>query len=128
MTRRPRLQTLAAVLLAVGGALAIFYSGFLPVPPFSDVPVPLVWQLIGVAELLTALGVYLGRAWGRALGVGITAIDLAVIVMRLIAGATSSAPIDSLVTLALSGLLDLFILWVLLRHWQPAPHLTAQPR
>jgi hypothetical protein len=114
-------QLIAAGLLAIGGGLSILYAGFLPIPPFSDVPIPLVWQVIGLAGLAAALGVFLGRAWGRALGVGVTAIDLGLLLFRVIARGSGSSPLDAFVDVALTGGLDVFVLWVLLRRWQPRP-------
>jgi hypothetical protein len=66
-TGRTRLQTLAAGLLAWGGAAAIFYAGFLPLPPFSDVPIPLVWQVLGIVGLAAAVESSLGRRGARRL-------------------------------------------------------------
>ena len=111
---RTRLRILAAGILALGGGAAILYAGFLPIPPFSTVPVPLAWQLLGVAELAAGFGVFRGQAWGRALGIGVAAIDLTLAVFR---AAGSSLP-DMLVGVAFSGALDVVVLWVLVRRWR----------
>ena len=113
---RTRLRTLAAGILALGGGAAILYAGLLPIPPFSSVPVPLAWQLLGVVGLAAAVGVFRGHPWGRALGIGVVAIDLTLIVFR---AATSSLP-DMLMTVAFNGVLDVVVLWVLVRRWPAA--------
>ena len=116
-TGRTRLQVLAAGILAVGGGSAIFYAGLLPLPPISDRPVPLAWLGYGVLGLAAGVGVFTGRPWGRALGVAVAAVAIVLAVFR--AGATG--PGSSLVGLiagsALSAILDIVVLWVLLRHW-----------
>ena len=109
-----RLRTLAAVILALGGGAAILYAGLLPIPPFSDVPAPLAWQLLGVMGLVAAVGVFQGRPWGRALGIGVTGLDLTLIVFRV---ATASPP-DTVMSLVFSGGLDAVVLWVLVRRWR----------
>jgi len=119
-TGRTRLHTLAAGLLAWGGATAIFYAGFLPLPPFSDVPIPLAWQVFGIVGLAADVGVFLGQAWSQALGVGVAAIDLALLLFRVAAQASRSGPFEVLASLAVGVVLDGVVLWVLLRHW-PAP-------
>lgn len=111
---RTRLRTLAAGILGLGGLAAILYAGLLPIPPFSTVPVPLAWQLLGVLGLAAAVGVFRGQAWGRVLGIGVVAMDLTLMALR----APSSSLPDALVSVAFSGLLDVVVLWVLLRRWQ----------
>lgn len=114
---RSRLQTLVAGILALGGGAAILYAGLLPIPPFSSVPVPLAWQVLGVTGLVAAVGVFRGQAWGRALGVSVVAIDLALLVLRAVA----SSPLDISLNTIFSGVLDVFVLWVLLRRWSARP-------
>ena len=116
-TGRTWLQTLAAGLLAWGGAAAIVYAGFLPLPPFSDVPIPLVWQVLGIVGLAAAVGVFLGQAWSQALGVGVAAIDLALLLFRVAAQASRSGPLEVLATLTVGVVLNGVVLWVLLRRW-----------
>ena len=114
---RTRLQVLAAGLLALGGAAAILYAGFLPIPPFSDVPVPRAWQAFGVVGLAAALGVFLRQAWGRALGVVVVVVDIALAIFRVAAQAAGSSPLNAFIGLALAVGLDMIVLWVLLRRW-----------
>lgn len=123
-TGRTRLQTLVAGLLALGGGTAILYAGFLPIPPFSDVPVPLAWQVFGVIGLAAAVGVFRQQAWGRVLGVVVVAMRVAVAmslplaVLILAPRAPRSGPLELFVSLALSVVPDVFVLWVLLRRWR----------
>jgi hypothetical protein len=116
---RSRPQVLAAGLLALGGGAAIVYAGLLPIPPFSDVPVPLAMQAFGVVGLAAALGVFLGQAWGRALGVVVVVVDVALAVFRAAAQASGSGPLNVVASLALSVVLDAIVLWVLLRRLPP---------
>ena len=112
-----RLQILAAALLAISGVLTILYAGFVPIPPFSDVPVPLAFQLIGVIELAAALGVFLGQTWGRALGLGIIAIDLTLLVFWLVTEISGSNLLGAVLNASVRGVVDVFVLWVLLLRW-----------
>lgn len=114
---RTRLQVLAAGLLALGGGLAILYAGFLPIPPFSDVPVPPAMQAFGVVGLAAAIGVFRRQAWGRALGVAVVVADLALAGFRVAAQAPGSSQLNVVVSLALSVVPDVIVLWVLLRRW-----------
>lgn len=115
--QRTRLQTLAAGLLALSGVVAILYAGFLPIPPFSDVPVPLAMQALGVVGLAAAVGVFLRQAWGRALAVAVVAIDVALAVFRASAQPSGSSPLNVFVDLAIGVVLEVIVLWVLLRRW-----------
>jgi hypothetical protein len=116
-TGRTRFQTLAAGLLALGSGLEILYAGFVPIPPFSHVPVPLASGLFGIVGLAAAIGIFGGRAWGRALGVGVVAIDLALLGFLMPIG---NAP-GMIASVAFRGVPDGFILWVLLRRWPARP-------
>jgi hypothetical protein len=109
-----------AVLLAFSGAMAIFYAGFLPMPPLSDAPVPLAWQVLGVIEMVAAIGVFRQQAWGRALGVAIVAVSLGLAVLRPASQASGAGAPEILATLALDVAPGVFVLWVLLRRW-PSP-------
>ncbi len=95
----------------------ILYAGFVPIPPFSDVPVPPALQVFGLAELAAAVGVFVGQTWGRALGVGVVALDLALSAFRVTADVPAQGPLNALVGAAFSGLPDLIVLWVLLLRW-----------
>jgi uncharacterized membrane protein (DUF2068 family) len=115
-TGRTRLQVLAAGLLALGGVLTILDAGMLPLPPFGNVPVPLWWQVFGVIELAAAVGVSGRQAWGRALGVVVAAVSLPLAVLLEAPRATGSSPAN-VVGLVLDVLLNVVVLWVLLRRW-----------
>jgi hypothetical protein len=115
--QRTRLTTFAATLLAFGGGLAILYAGFLSIPPFSDVPVPLAMQALGVVGLAAAVGVFLRQAWGRALGVAVVVIDLALAVLRVAAQASGPNALNVFADLAMSVVLPVIVSWVLLRRW-----------
>jgi hypothetical protein len=119
--RRTRPQALAAVLLALSGASAILYAAFLPIPPLSDVPVPVVLQALGVTTLLAAVGVYLGQTWGRWLGVLITLVSLALAIGRMTSSISAVGTpwgfLNYVVDFALGGL----VLWLLLRRWPTHP-------
>lgn len=116
-----RLQILVAGILALGGGAAMLYAGFLPIPPFSTVPVPLAWQLLGVAGLAAGFGVFRGQASGRALGIGVATIDLTLVAFR---AAASGLP-NTLGNVAFSGVLDVVVLWVLVRRWPARPLSSA---
>jgi hypothetical protein len=89
---------------------------FPPLPPFSDVPIPLAWQVFGIVGLAAAVGVFLGLAWGQALGASVAAIDLALLLFRVAAQASGSGPLEVLASLAVGVVLDRVVLWVLLRR------------
>jgi len=120
-TRPTRSQMLAAAILALGGGLTILYSGFMPFPPLSDAPVPLLWSVFGILELVAAGGVLLGRPWGRAIGLGVIAVDLVLLVFRLMTQVPVLDPLDLLanvtVSIVATAVPDLIVLWVLLRRW-----------
>ena len=121
--RRSRLLVAAAGLAAFSGAATILYAGVMPIPPFSDQPVPPAMNALGIAELAAAVGIYLRQAWGRVLGVGTTLIGsvIAIAATARIVSAGTMDPIPMLVTVALDVVLSIvlkgFVLWVLLRRW-----------
>ena len=111
-------QTLAAALLAWNGVGAIVYAGFVSLPPFSHVPVPVVSQVLGVASLAAACGVFLGRGWGRMLGVALTIVGLALAVLRFADQAPRpGSPLEELAIFAVSLAFSVLLLWLLLRRW-----------
>jgi hypothetical protein len=119
---RTWLQTLAAGLLALGGGLTILYAGLVPIPPFSDVPVPLANQAIGLVSLAAAAGVFMRQAWGRALGILVAAAGVTLtVLLRISSQAPVSGPLDILVSLTLGVAPDVIILWVLLLRWPSRP-------
>lgn len=109
--------TIVVGLLALGGASSIVYGGFLPMPPISDDPMPLAWQVFGVIQLAAAVGVFRLQAWGRALGVFVATLGLVEAVFLAVAQIPASSVLGSIVTLAVSGVSGGFILWVLFRRW-----------
>jgi hypothetical protein len=115
--RRTPLQALAAGFLALVGGMTILYAGFLPIPPFSDQPIPVVLQLLGVAGLAAAVGVFLGQGWGRALGVAVVVVSLALTFLRAAAEASGSSAAGILVGLVISVAPAAIVLWILLRRW-----------
>ena len=112
--RRSWPRMLVAAALAISGGLTILYAGILPMPPFTDQPALLAWQAFGVAEVLAAIGVYFGRAWGRWLAVVIVVISMFLNAARAIAGPDPTA---WLISFVVGITLDLLILWWLLRRW-----------
>jgi hypothetical protein len=121
-TRRRWPQTLAAAFLAWNGVVAILYAGLVSLPPFSDVPVPLVSQALGIVTLAAAVGVFLGRAWGRLLGVGLTILGMVLEVLRVMdQAARSSSPLELLPFVAVSLAFSGIVLWLLLRRWPTSP-------
>lgn len=48
-----------AGLVAFSGATTILYAGIVPIPPFSDQPVPPAMNALGIAGLAAGLGIYL---------------------------------------------------------------------
>ncbi len=121
-TIRPtRSQMLAAAILALGGGLTILYADFMPFPPFSDAPVPLLWRGFGILGLVAAGGVLLGRLWGRAIGLGVMTVDLVLLVFRMMAQVPALDALDLLanvtVSIVVTAVPDLFVVWLLLRRW-----------
>jgi hypothetical protein len=124
---RTRPQAVAAGILAYDGAVAIFYAGFLPFTPFSDVPVPLAMSALGVASLAAAAGVFRGQAWGRALGVGLTIAGLAQGVLRFADQAPRSGSLpEALAYLVVNVAIGGCLLWLLLRRWPKRPQALAR--
>ncbi len=111
-------QTLAAALLVWNGVGAILYAGLVSLPPFSAVPVPLVAQVLGIATLAAAVGVFRVQAWGRVLAVGLTTLGLALEVLRLVDQVPrSSSPLEVVGFFAVSVGYSVLVLWLLLRRW-----------
>lgn len=111
-------QTLAAALLVWNGVGAILYAGIVSLPPFSAVPVPLVAQVLGIATLAAAVGVFRVQAWGRVLAVGLTTLGLALEVLRLVDQVPrSSSPLEVVGFFAVSVGYSVLVLWLLLRRW-----------
>jgi hypothetical protein len=123
---RTRWQVLAAGLLAWTGVVAIFYAPFLPLPPLGEGPVPLAWQVLGVAELAAAAGVFLGQAWGRTLGVGVVVVSLGFGLLSAAAEAPRRVPMEFIASVALDVVLAGVILWVLLRRWPHRPRASRE--
>jgi uncharacterized membrane protein (DUF2068 family) len=116
-TGRTYPQTLAAALLVWNGVGAILYAGIVPLPPFSAVPVPLVAQVLGIATLAAAVGVFRVQAWGRVLAVGLTTLGLALEVLRLVDQVPRSiSPLEVVRFFAGVGY-SVLLLWLLLRRW-----------
>lgn len=121
--RRSRLLVAAAGLVAFSSAATILYAGIIPIPPFSDQPVPPAMNAFGIAGLTAAVGIYLRQAWGRVLGVGTTLIGSAIGILATVRTVSTGTmdPIPLLVMVALSVALSIgpagFVLWVLVRRW-----------
>jgi hypothetical protein len=113
---KSRLIEAVAWFLALGGGLAILYAGFLPIPPFSETPVPPVMEVYGVAGLAAAAGVGLRRTWGRALGVFVQVIGLLFYALRLANTGPGLGTAD-LPAAAITTALNVAALWVLIRRW-----------
>jgi hypothetical protein len=109
--------TIVAGLLALAGASSIVYGGFLPMPPVSDVPMPLAWQVFGVMELAAAVGVFRLQAWGRGLGLFVATVGLVETIFLAVTRVPTSSPLGMTVDVVLSGAYAGSILWVLLRRW-----------
>jgi hypothetical protein len=114
---RTRLLTVVAAYLALTGAMAIIYAGFVPIPPFSDVPAPLVGQVLGAIALVAAIGVFRQQAWGRTAGVLVVAVGLGLAGLRVASVASETSPIFAVLALAVDMVLSLFSLWVLVQRW-----------
>jgi hypothetical protein len=112
-----RLLDVAALLIGLAGTVSILYAGFLAIPPFSDVPVPLVWQAYGGVALVGAVGVARRRTWGRALGILVTATGLGLALLRQGSEFGRSASPAALLDLGITVALDLAVVWVLSRRW-----------
>ncbi len=118
---RTRLLMVVAAYVALSGAISIVYAGFVPIPPFSDVPVPLVGQVLGTIALVAAIGVFRQQAWGRTLGVLIVAAGLGLAVLRVASVASATSPLYAVLTIAVDIGLSVFVLWVLVRRWPSRP-------
>ncbi len=120
-TTEPRIRSwpriLVAAALAISGGSAILYAGILPMPPFTDQPALLAWQAFGVAEVLAAIGVFLGRAWGRWLAVVVIVITMALNTARTFDEIAKPDPTLPLLGFLVGITLDVLILWWLLRRW-----------
>jgi hypothetical protein len=110
-------RILVAAFLALSGLSSILYAGFLPLPPLSDVPVPIVFQVFGAAGLVAALGVYLGRSWGRWLAVVVVALGLVQAASLASAMVARSESLVPAVTLLASAFVDIVLLWWLGWRW-----------
>ena len=80
-------------------------------PPFTDQPALLAWQAFGVAEVLAAIGVYFGRAWGRWLAVVVIVITMFLNIARAVVEFGGPDSTVWLVTFVVGITLDLLILW-----------------
>lgn len=121
--RRSRLLVATAGLVAFSAATTILYAGIMPIPPFSDQPVPPAMNALGIAGLAAAVGIYLRQAWGRILGAGTTLIGSAIAIAATIrtVSAGTMDPIPMLATVVLDVVLSIalkgFVLWVLVFRW-----------
>ena len=117
---------LVAAALAISGAGAILYAGILPMPPFTDQPALLAWQAFGVAEVLAAIGVYFGRAWGRWLAVVVIVITMLLNIARAVGEFGGPDQTVWLVTFVVGITLDVLILWWLASRWPGAVRPTDE--
>ena len=114
----PRVIVSAAI--AFSGLWAIVYTAHLSLVPFADVAVPIAWQALGAIEVIAGVGVYRGRTWGRWLSV------VVIIVTMLLSGARAALaigpePTADLAASLASIVIDVILLWWLLRHWTSVP-------
>ena len=132
----PRWRQGASALLAWTGFTQFFYSAFLPVPDVLAGTLPLEfaglrfgWAMsaLGLAGLLAAAGVWRRAAtWGRWLGVAVTVVSLAyqlwmVLSTWAMATAPAQAITGALASLLIPGTVAAFVLFALLRQWEPRP-------
>jgi O-antigen/teichoic acid export membrane protein len=103
--------------LAISGASAVAYAAFLPIYPFTDQPVPVVWLVFGALEVAAAVGVFRLRTWGRWLGVAVIIVTVLLNIARALVGITGTNATAEFLSFVLGFVLDLFILWWLLFRW-----------
>jgi hypothetical protein len=120
---RPRIISLAAVLIAVSGGLDIIYAPLVVLAPFFDEPTPGLLVTIGAASVVTAFGIWRLWGWGRVLGVGLCLVGIAQVIVTLVAIGVDGAGLGvlplAIVTLAWSIALAGLPLWALIRRWPP---------
>ncbi len=64
-------QRLVTVLLVISGVSDILYAGYSPLPPLSDMPLPLFWWVLGVTSFVAAFDVLRRTHWGRVLAIAV---------------------------------------------------------
>ena len=118
---RPRLVTLAAVLIAVSGALDILYAPIVVLAPFFDRPTPVLMEALGAVSIAAAIGIWRMWRWGRILGAGLCLVGLAQTLTVLVVAIADGEPLDviplALVSLAWTAALAGVPLWALVRRW-----------
>lgn len=111
----------ASIYLALVGVLAVFYAPIAPLlPPLVPQPVPVVLAAIGIAGIVAGVGVWLGRSWGRWLGLAMVAWRVALAVGSLSGIGLSSDALDVIPQVIVAGAwatLDVATAWILLRRW-----------
>jgi hypothetical protein len=113
--------TVSAAVLALMGALTLFYGPIFPPPYLADVALaipipgfarlPIYWLIVGSLGIVAAVGVARRRDWGRILGIALSGwglLTLAVVFVR----SGGSDP--------LSAALEILIVFVLWRSWPAA--------
>lgn len=114
-------RILVAAALAISGASAILYAGLLPLYPFSEHPVPIVWMTFGAVELVAAVGVFLLREWGRWLAVAVIVVTLVLTGIRAAYAGAGPDLVFEIGSFLVSLIIDGLILWWLLRRWPGEP-------
>jgi hypothetical protein len=113
------------VWLGVSGVSAFLYATYLPLPPVSDEPLPVVWWVSGVLMLVTAVGVLRRAGWARWLAAAIVTVQVAwaawveatwMLDQDLAAWWGGGQWLDPLIRIVL----PLLALWWLVMRWPPS--------
>jgi hypothetical protein len=105
--RDPQAVLIAGILLLMSAIFTLLYGPVVPLlPGVVDRPEPLGAVALAAVGLLAAYGIWRREAWGRVLGVAITAILLLRDVLYVATGRSLEV---------VSVLLDLVLLYVLIR-------------
>ena len=70
-------QRAVTILLVISGVSDILYAGYSPLPPLSDLPLPVFWWTLGVLSFVAAFGVLRRAHWGRVLAILVVTFWLA---------------------------------------------------
>jgi hypothetical protein len=117
--RDPQAVMITAVLLVLSGIFTLLYSPVVPLfPGVVNRPEPLGAVVISAVSFAAAFGIWRRQAWGRMLGIGITALLL----LRDLLFVGSGRSVE-----LVSVLLDLLLLYVLIRGRWGWPDAMQRP-
>jgi hypothetical protein len=105
--RDPQAVLIAAILLVMSAAFTVLYGPIVPLlPGVVDRPEPLAAVAVALVALVAAYGIWRRQAWGRTLGIALTALLLLRDLLYVVSGRSVEI---------VSVLLDVMLLYVLIR-------------